>query len=318
MNPTAIPAGPLASLIRPISRLLRVGNARYLVGHDLEGNSYYEYPSRSGSTDPRHTRRVIEYRIKQANYFEYDRSELPIQWKQWLRHTRRVAPSLEELQQDRQRILQLQENVRLIAIRDEEARQRFEQKRLEEHDEAMSSSRQQQRQTTSAAASPSGVSGTPPLGQAPDQTRSEAQASTEASDAARRAMESEQQQQQQHQATPSPPASSSTSSPTPPRSRTRSRAPINSIPTSDVNDEGVAEQKQRRIPVSTMQTSADANTEEGQRVAGRIVEERQADNDVWKASRERIERQDRGQDAPAGRRQYSTIITPQVMGAFRR
>lgn len=308
MNVTPATRGPLTTLLRPISRLLRLGEARYFIGNDLEGNGYYEYPSRSGSQDPRHTRRVIKYREKQANYFDYDRSQLPIQWKMWLRHTRRVAPSLQELQEDRARILQLQENVRLIAIRDEEARQRMEQKRLEEQGEAVgvsaSASAHRGQPTTSSAAS-HGVAGTPPQGQAPDQTKSEALASEQAPESAARAMGADQKEQ----AAPMP------------RPRSRSRA--TPIPTSEINDKGNLRQQQRRVPTSMTQSNNDASTAEGQRAAGTIVEEREADNDVWKASRERLARQDRergerGEHGEQQRRGYSTIATPRVLDAFRR
>lgn len=308
MNTTLTARGPLTSLLRPISRLLRLGDARYFIGHDLDGNSYYEYPSRSGSLDPRHTRRVIQYRIKQAHYSEYDRSQLPIQWKMWLRHTRRVAPTLEELEQDRLRILQLQENVRLIEIRDQEARDRMEQRRLEEQQEALSAPHQHQQHKTDAASST-----IPPLGQAPDQTKSEAQASAWAPESAQRTMQSpamndqtQPQQRPQQQRDPPP--------------TRKGRAPISAVPTADVNDEGVLRQKQRRVPTSVTQPSQDATTQQGQRAAGQIIEEREADNDVWKASRDRIAKQDNQQQGqpPSSRRVYSTLITPRLMEAFKR
>lgn len=40
----------MASLFRGISKLFRVGKARYLVGHDLAQNAYYEFPSIHGSS----------------------------------------------------------------------------------------------------------------------------------------------------------------------------------------------------------------------------------------------------------------------------
>ncbi|PWN17861.1 hypothetical protein BCV69DRAFT_253866, partial [Microstroma glucosiphilum] len=129
----------MSFLFRPISRLFRVGKSRHLAGTDLEGNRYYEYPSLHGSDDPRHTRRLIEYRVKKDHYSEYDTKNVAVQWKMWLRHTRMDPPPLDELEADKQRMLRLQENVRLIAIRDEESRRAAEVKRLEEYGQAVSS-----------------------------------------------------------------------------------------------------------------------------------------------------------------------------------
>lgn len=38
----------MTSLIRSIARTLKLGRARYLVGSDLDQNTYYEYPSLDG------------------------------------------------------------------------------------------------------------------------------------------------------------------------------------------------------------------------------------------------------------------------------
>lgn len=79
----------MTTLFRSLTRVLRIGKEKYLVGHDLNNNAYYELPSRSGSngkckpplinvtqlspslliiflyssgSDPRHTRRTIFWR----------------------------------------------------------------------------------------------------------------------------------------------------------------------------------------------------------------------------------------------------------------
>ncbi|KAK0565448.1 hypothetical protein OC861_003746 [Tilletia horrida] len=101
-------------MLKQLSNFFRVGRARYLAGYDLNGNAFYEFPSRSGSTDPRHTRRVIDWKEK-LEPSEYDQSSIPAQWVAWLRHTRRQAPSLEELQADAQRIARVRVNAQLIA-----------------------------------------------------------------------------------------------------------------------------------------------------------------------------------------------------------
>lgn len=47
------------SVWKTLSRVLRIGHARFEVGKDLANNTYYEFPSPHGSTDPRHTRRYV-------------------------------------------------------------------------------------------------------------------------------------------------------------------------------------------------------------------------------------------------------------------
>ncbi|CAO1615057.1 unnamed protein product [Sympodiomycopsis kandeliae] len=267
MNVTAVPRGPIRNLFTTLGNFLRIGEGKYLKGTDLEGNSYFEYPSRHNDPDPRKTRRVIKYKIKEEYYFDYDRSNLPIQWKMWLRHTRRDAPSLPELQQDRQRILQLQENVRLIAIRDEEARQRMEQSRTEEHD---------------AAIQPQAI---PP--ERPQQSQSQSFGGVKTK-----------------------------------------RKLTATIPTSEINDKGASEEKKRRVPLSmpTSNTDSEAqtSTDQGERLSGQTLEYRNADQDVWKASRARVKNQDQQQqqNTQQQKRQHSTdarssILTPQVIDRFR-
>ena len=46
------------SLWRAMSRVLRIGRARYYVGRDLANNEYYELPSLHGKENPR-TRRYV-------------------------------------------------------------------------------------------------------------------------------------------------------------------------------------------------------------------------------------------------------------------
>lgn len=123
------------SLFQKLAKALRIGNARYIVGHDLAGNSYLELPSLSGSLDPRHTRRSIQWKEK-MELGDYDQRSIPVQWVMWLRHTRREAPSIEELVRDRERILTTQANAARLALENKERREREQQARLEEHNEA--------------------------------------------------------------------------------------------------------------------------------------------------------------------------------------
>ncbi len=67
---------------------------------------------------------------------DYDQRSIPVQWVMWLRHTRRDAPSIEELVRDRERILLTQANAAKLALEDKERREKEQQARLEEHNAA--------------------------------------------------------------------------------------------------------------------------------------------------------------------------------------
>lgn len=123
------------SFFQKLTRALRIGKAKYIVGHDLAGNAYLELPSLSGSPDPRHTRRSIQWKEKKE-LGDYDQRSIPVQWGMWLRHTRREAPTIEELVRDRERILMTQANAARLALEDEQRKQREQQARLQEHSQA--------------------------------------------------------------------------------------------------------------------------------------------------------------------------------------
>lgn len=96
---------------------------RYLAGFDLNGNRFYEYPGRAALTG--RTRRVVEYRKRLAHAeYVHEQRNLPVQWQAWLSRQREIAPSLEELQNDRVRVTQLTDNVAQIAERDMAERER--------------------------------------------------------------------------------------------------------------------------------------------------------------------------------------------------
>lgn len=141
-------AASTMGLLQNLARALRIGKAKYIKGHDLAGNAYLELPSLSGSLDPRHTRRSIQWAEKRE-LGDYDQRSIPVQWVMWLRHTRRDAPSLEELQRDRERIAMTQANAARLAVEDRERGEREQRVRLEEHSEAK---QRAQRLVQSAAA----------------------------------------------------------------------------------------------------------------------------------------------------------------------
>ncbi|GAA5969498.1 hypothetical protein JCM3765_000875 [Sporobolomyces pararoseus] len=89
---------------------LRIGKDRYLVGTDLEGNSFYEKPHPEYPDEWRKNKRYVEYRV--TRYLsDYNYHTIPVQWSSWLRRTRKQPPSLPELETDYFRQLKLKENV---------------------------------------------------------------------------------------------------------------------------------------------------------------------------------------------------------------
>ncbi|KAK0101359.1 hypothetical protein ONS95_006533 [Cadophora gregata] len=78
----------------------------YLVGHDLQGNSFWEFHD-ALSTDKHRMRRKVQY----PRSTHYSEIKISPQWHQWLRHTRRDPPSLIEQSQD----LIRQRNLKILA-----------------------------------------------------------------------------------------------------------------------------------------------------------------------------------------------------------
>ncbi|KAI9458571.1 hypothetical protein BJY52DRAFT_1212084 [Lactarius psammicola] len=99
---------------------------RYLVGRDLEGNRFFEYPSLSD--DPLRTRRRVQYRVYEDMWHYIGGTRrLPgsFQWVSWLSHTRPDPPSLEELQADLERQRRVLHNVAVLQARDRDERARI-------------------------------------------------------------------------------------------------------------------------------------------------------------------------------------------------
>ncbi|SCV74017.1 BQ2448_6449 [Microbotryum intermedium] len=96
-------------MLRRAARALRLGKERYFVGHDLEGNSFYERPGEDPK-DWRQSKRTIEYVVTRP-LGDYQFSSMPAQWNGWLRKTRKDPPTIEDLHQDYERMQRLQTNV---------------------------------------------------------------------------------------------------------------------------------------------------------------------------------------------------------------
>ncbi|RBR07033.1 uncharacterized protein FIESC28_10849 [Fusarium coffeatum] len=69
---------------------------RFLMGFDLQGNTYWEFRLTRGAESNERWRRIVEY----PRSAHYSSVKVPPQWHQWLRHTREEPPSVEEQQGD--------------------------------------------------------------------------------------------------------------------------------------------------------------------------------------------------------------------------
>ncbi|KAL8303739.1 hypothetical protein RB597_004858 [Gaeumannomyces tritici] len=83
---------------------------RFLVGSDLQGNTYWEFRDVRAGPDapgPGRWRRIVQY----PRSTHYSEVKVTPQWSQWLRHVREDPPSLEEQRADVAR----RERIRLLA-----------------------------------------------------------------------------------------------------------------------------------------------------------------------------------------------------------
>ncbi|KAK9360632.1 hypothetical protein V1504DRAFT_475839 [Lipomyces starkeyi] len=78
---------------------------RFLIGTDLEGNTFWEWQNLN---NPGRQRRMVELRTAKRDYVDY---KLPPQWNQWLRHVRIVPPTIDELMQDEARLAGIQAKI---------------------------------------------------------------------------------------------------------------------------------------------------------------------------------------------------------------
>ncbi|KAK9354236.1 hypothetical protein V1505DRAFT_170659 [Lipomyces doorenjongii] len=78
---------------------------RFLIGTDLEGNTFWEWRN---PNNPGRQRRMVELRTAKRDYVDY---KLPPQWNQWLRHVRIVPPTVEELLQNEARLAGIQAKI---------------------------------------------------------------------------------------------------------------------------------------------------------------------------------------------------------------
>ncbi|KAJ1311699.1 hypothetical protein OPQ81_010172 [Rhizoctonia solani] len=98
--------------------------SRHFVGEDLEGNRYYEIPTKR--TDLARPTRRVEYKMASHDVTQNANRarQLSVQWTSWLSHTRPDPPTIQELQADLLRRQRLQHNIQMIEARDREERER--------------------------------------------------------------------------------------------------------------------------------------------------------------------------------------------------
>ena len=81
---------------------------RFLVGLDLQGNTFWEFKD-ALSSDPNRMRRIVKYPYG-THHGDVEVNPL---WHQWLRHTRIDPPTIREQQVDVARVSQLRQNALL-------------------------------------------------------------------------------------------------------------------------------------------------------------------------------------------------------------
>ncbi|KAM0787820.1 hypothetical protein ACM66B_003874 [Microbotryomycetes sp. NB124-2] len=151
-------------IVRRLARALRFGKERFYVGSDLEGNSFYEWPSPQDPSDWRHAKRTVEY-AEARPLSEYQFVSIPVQWSAWMRRTRKLPPTMDELRTDAARQARLADNVEQLRLAYVEEKQRLR----GERDDLLASPKVQQAQI-----------GTPDVAEAAEEAVAPAPAATNA------------------------------------------------------------------------------------------------------------------------------------------
>ncbi|KAL7821483.1 hypothetical protein V8C44DRAFT_10481 [Trichoderma aethiopicum] len=106
MTPKQI--GPFAQAWYKWKALRLPWRRRFLIGFDLQGNTFWEFRHHRGAQDAgERWRRIVDY----PRSTHLSQVKVSPQWHQWLRHARRDPPSLEEQQAEVAR----QERIKLLA-----------------------------------------------------------------------------------------------------------------------------------------------------------------------------------------------------------
>ncbi|EPB88002.1 hypothetical protein HMPREF1544_05180 [Mucor circinelloides 1006PhL] len=121
-----------------------------LIGYDLKGNEYWDCPNPLGGRMKRWVQMVDD---SENDLTVFHENKLPVQWQAWLRHTRTVAPTIQELVQEERRKALVQERAKALdqeweqrklelqKIQDDEQREVDPEKEQKDKEEAAKSSR---------------------------------------------------------------------------------------------------------------------------------------------------------------------------------
>ncbi|KAF5531999.1 hypothetical protein FMEXI_12714 [Fusarium mexicanum] len=96
--------GPVARTWYKWKALRLPWRKRFLVGYDLQGNTYWEFRLTRGAESNERWRRIVKY----PRSTHYSSVKVSPQWHQWLRHTREGPPSIEEQHSDVLRRVRMQ------------------------------------------------------------------------------------------------------------------------------------------------------------------------------------------------------------------
>ncbi|UKZ59343.1 uncharacterized protein TrAtP1_000656 [Trichoderma atroviride] len=108
MSATPKRIGPFAQAWYKWKALRLPWRKRFLIGFDLQGNTFWEFRLTRGAQDsPERWRRIVSY----PRSTHYSQVKVSPQWHQWLRHTRREAPTMDEQRAE----LVRQERMKLLA-----------------------------------------------------------------------------------------------------------------------------------------------------------------------------------------------------------
>ncbi|KAM0436964.1 hypothetical protein ACHAPT_002680 [Fusarium lateritium] len=88
--------GPIAKAWYKWKALRLPWRKRFLMGYDLQGNTYWEFRLTRGLEGDERWRRIVNY----PRSTHYSSVKVSPQWHQWLRHTRQDPPTVEEQEGD--------------------------------------------------------------------------------------------------------------------------------------------------------------------------------------------------------------------------
>ncbi|KAH7252089.1 hypothetical protein BKA59DRAFT_473683 [Fusarium tricinctum] len=97
--------GPIARAWYKWKALRLPWRKRFLMGFDLQGNTYWEFRLTRGAESNERWRRIVKY----PRSAHYSSVKVSPQWHQWLRHTREDPPSVDEQRGDIMRRVRMQQ-----------------------------------------------------------------------------------------------------------------------------------------------------------------------------------------------------------------